>query len=309
VAISSETIAVAAVGDDSVASGVNGDQADNSATNAGAVYVFVRNGTTWTQQAYLKASNTDASDSFGAALALSVDTLVVGAPEEDSSATGVGGDQADNSAGASGAVYVFVRNGSLWSQQAYIKASNTGVGDFFGISGVSVSGDLLAVGALSEDSNATGIDGDENNDSASRAGAVYVFSRSGTAWSQDAYIKGSNTEAGDGFGASTALSGELLAVGAFGEASSSIGVNGNQADNGQEGSGALYLFLRSNTDWSQLAYIKSSNSEGNDAFGEPALDANILAVAASGESSGARGVDGEETDNSQARAGALYLFQ
>ena len=85
---------------------MNGDQADNSASNAGAVYVFVRSGSTWTQQAYLKASNTDANDFFGYSVALSGDTLAVGAYREDSAATVVNGDEADNSASEAGAVYV-----------------------------------------------------------------------------------------------------------------------------------------------------------------------------------------------------------
>ncbi len=80
------------------ATGVNGDQADNSAGLAGAAYVFVRNGTTWTQQAYLKASNTDPSDVFGVSVAISGDTVVVGAENEDSNATGINGDQTNNNA-------------------------------------------------------------------------------------------------------------------------------------------------------------------------------------------------------------------
>ncbi len=91
---------------------MNGAQADNSAAGAGAVYVFARTGTAWSQQAYVKASNTDAGDEFGYALALSGDgsTLAVGAPLEDGSAIGVGGIQTDNTAdGAtdSGAAYVY----------------------------------------------------------------------------------------------------------------------------------------------------------------------------------------------------------
>ena len=89
----------------------------------------MRSGTTWSQQAYLKASNTEVGDGFGFSVAISGDTVVVGAHEEDSNATGVNGDQADNSAADSGAAYVFTRSGATWSQQAYLKASNTGAGD------------------------------------------------------------------------------------------------------------------------------------------------------------------------------------
>src|ERR1044071_4547236 len=87
------------------------------------------------QQAYLKASNTDTGDTFSG-VAVSGDTVVVGAPGEASKATGINGDQNDNSATRAGAAYVFVRNGTTWTQQAYLKASNTDTGDTF--SGVAV---------------------------------------------------------------------------------------------------------------------------------------------------------------------------
>src|SRR5690606_20389410 len=98
----------------SAATGVDSDQADNSASSSGAVYVFKRTGVVWEQEAYLKASNTGADDNFGSSVSLSGDALAVGAFGEDSAATGVGGDQLDNSASGSGAVYVFKRSGSVW---------------------------------------------------------------------------------------------------------------------------------------------------------------------------------------------------
>ena len=128
-AVSGDTVVVGALWEDSSATGVNGNQSDNSAADAGAAYVFVRSGTTWSQQAYLKASNTGAGDYFGCSVAVSGDTVVVGAYGEDSSATGVNGNQSDNSATDAGAAYVFVRSGTTWSQQAYLKASNTGADD------------------------------------------------------------------------------------------------------------------------------------------------------------------------------------
>ena len=178
-AVSGDTVVVGAVFEDSNATGINGDQTDNSATDAGAAYVFVRNGTTWSQQAYLKASNTDAGDVFGFSVAISGDTVVVGASFEASNATGVNGDQTDNSAPQAGAAYVFVRNGTTWSQQAYLKASNTDAGDFFGDS-VAVSGDTVVVGAPRESSSATGVNGDQTNNSAASAGAAYIFNGLGS---------------------------------------------------------------------------------------------------------------------------------
>jgi len=93
----------------SAARGLNGNQADNSALFAGAVYEFKRSGTTWSQQAYVKASNTDVGDTFGRGLGLSADglTLAVGAIRERSTAAGINGNQSDNSAWLAGAVYIF----------------------------------------------------------------------------------------------------------------------------------------------------------------------------------------------------------
>ena len=145
------------------------------------------------QTAYLKASNTAQFDEFGGAVAVSGNTVVVGALGEFSSATGVNGDQSDNSAPDSGAAYVFVRTGSTWSQQAYLKASNTDASDFFGLS-VALSGDTLVVGATLEDSSATGVNGNQSDNSALNSGAAYVFVRTGTTWSQQAYLKASNTD-------------------------------------------------------------------------------------------------------------------
>lgn len=310
------TLAVAANQEASSATGINSNQGDNSAQNAGAVYVFVQSGGVWAQQAYLKASNTEASDYFGEALAISADgnTLVVGANSEDSNATGVNGSQSDNSIANAGAVYVFTRSGAAWSQQAYVKASNTDANDMFGDAiAVSADGNTLAVGAMWEDSGATGINGNQGDNATNAAGAVYVFTRSGSAWSQQAYIKASSPGAGDSFGGALALSadGNTLAVGAGGEDSGATGINGNQADNSASASGAVYVYTRSGSIWSQQAYVKASNTEELDSFGAAvALSANgnVLAVGATGESSNARGINGDQTNNSNPDAGAVYVF-
>ena len=268
-------------------------------------------------EAYLKASNTEANDYFGYSVALSGDTLAVGAQNEGSNATGVNGNQANNSAQSSGAVYVFTRSGTTWTQQAYLKASNTGVSDQFGGS-VALSGDTLAVGAQYEDSNATGVNGNQANNSANDSGAVYVFTRSGTAWSQQAYLKASNTGADDYFGSSVALSGDTLAVGAHLEDSNATGVNGNQANNSAGNSGAVYLFTRGGTTWSQQAYLKASNPDGRisgpftfitgDHFGSSvALSGNTLAVGAWQEDSSATGVNGNQHGTGAENSGAVYV--
>jgi hypothetical protein len=242
--VSGDTIIVGAHNEDSSATGVNGDGNNDSLENSGAAYVFVRdNGGNWTQQAYLKASNTGGLDFFGVSVAISGDTAVVAAHQEDSAAIGVNGDQTDNSAGDSGAVYVFARDPSgNWSQQAYLKASNTNAQDFFGES-LSISGNTLLVGASREDSDATGINGDASNNSANGSGAAYVFVRdSANLWSQKAYVKASNTESPDTFGGAVSISGSTMVVGAIREQSAATGLNGDQLDNSAAQAGAVYIY-------------------------------------------------------------------
>lgn len=310
------TLAVAAYGEDSAASGIGGDQSSNASSVAGAVYVFVRVDGTWSQQAYIKASNTGVSDYFGYSLALSADgdSLAVAAYGEDSAATGVDGDQASNAAPDSGAVYVFVRADEVWTQQAYVKASNPGAGDLFGYSiALSADGETLAVGALYEQSAATGINGNQGSNSAEYAGAAYVFVRSDSTWAQQAYIKGSNTEASDRFGCSVALSadGDTLVVGAYGEDSAAVGIGGMQSNNSIANSGALYVFVRATDTWMQQAYVKASNTGSGDDFGFSlalSADGDTLAVGAPYEASAAVGIDGLQADDSAASAGAVYMF-
>jgi hypothetical protein len=322
VSLYGDTLAVGALNEDSAATGINGDQADDSDLSSGAVYVFTRDSAgTWSQQAYVKASNTGRSDNFGASVSLYGDTLAVGAAGEDSAATGINGDQTDNSAKTSGAVYVFARDGAgTWSQQAYVKASNTGADDYFGIS-VALHGDTLAVGAYLEDSAATGINGSELNNDAGQSGAVYVFTRDNTGtWSQQAYIKasstggGDNTAGGDWFGWSVSLYGDTLAVGAAKEDSAATGIDGDQADdNDSWAAGAVYVFTRDVAGtWSQQAYVKASNTGGNDQFGRSvALHGDALAVSALYEDSAATGINGDQTDDSggmEEEVGAVYVF-
>jgi hypothetical protein len=280
------------------------DQNNNSASFSGAVYVFIKSSSNWTQEAYLKASNIDANDNFGSTLSLSADgnTLAVAALGEDSSSPT---DQLDDFAGFSGAVYIFSRSGTTWTQQAYLKASNIGSSDRFGRS-VALSGDgnTLAIGAHQEDSNSAV---DQTNNSAGNSGAVYIFTRSGTSWSQEAYIKASNIGNSDQFGTSVALSdnGNTLAVGAIGEAS---GNAADQSDNYAFNSGAVYIFTRSGTNWSQEDYLKASNIGSNDQFGISVTlsgDGNTLAIGADREASNS--VD-NPSNNSVFNSGAVYIF-
>ncbi len=319
------TLAVGAIQESSNATGINGNQSDNSKLNSGAVYIFIHTGNSWSQQAYVKASNADANDLFGSALALSADgnTLAVSAVGESSNAKGINGGlvaESDNSKTDSGTVYVFTRNGSSWSQQAYVKASNTDANDQFGFAvALSTDGNTLAVSAVEESSDAKGINGGlvaESDNSKTDSGAVYVFTRNGSSWSQQAYIKASNTDANDLFGWALALSADsnTLAVSATRESSNAKGINGGsvaESDNSKTNSGAVYLFTRSGSSWSQQAYIKASNTDANDLFGSAlalSLDGNTLAVGAAAEDSNVTGINGDQSNNAQLDSGAVYVF-
>lgn len=312
-----QTLAVSADAEDSAALGIDGNALDNSAANAGAVYVFARTATGWKPQAYVKASNTGADDRFGISLALSADgaMLAVGARGEASAATGVDGDQQDDSAIDAGAVYVFTRRAGLWAQQAYLKASNADEGDNFGGQvAISADGTTLAVAAENEASSAIDVNGDELDDSAPLSGAVYVFTRAAAAWTQQAYIKASNTESEDFFGTTIALSGDgdTLAVTAPGESSSASGIDGDQLNDARPLSGAVYVFFRTDGNWKQQAYVKASNPDINDAFGRGlslSASGSTLAIGATGEDSAATGANGDQADNSAASAGAVYVLQ
>ena len=286
------------------------------------------------QIAYLKGSNTEGSDHLGCggslpghtgnAVAISGDglTVAVGAPHESSAARGINGNQRDNSLYNAGAVYVFVMRNGAWTQQAYIKASNAGRNDMFGLTvALSRDGNTLVVAAPWESSAATGVNGRQDDDSLPQAGAVYVFTRTGDAWTQQAYIKASNTGRkgqgddveGDQFGFSIAVSGDgnTLAAGAISEDSVAKGLNGAQENDAASSAGAVYVFTRAASAWSQQAYVKSANNEAGDLFGYGvALSANgnALAVAAYDEDGSGRSVNPAD-DNGTNGTGAIYAFE
>lgn len=308
------TLAVGATGEDGSGASANGDGSDNSARGAGAVYVFVREGGDWTQQAYLKASNADATDLFGVSIAISDDgnTLVIGALDEDGSSSGVNGPD-DNDSRGSGAVYVFAREGTQWHQQTYLKASNASGNDAFSMVALSGDGNTLAVASFDEDSNDTGVGADQSDDSSEDSGAVYVFSRDGGSWTQTAYIKPSNTSPFDQFGTRLFLNrdGSVLAVGAPLEDGSASGVNGSQ-DNLADEAGAVYLFRRTGVEWRQTAYLKAPASEIYDEYGANVVlddSGEIVAVGVRVEDGGAAGVGGDQSDNSVRDSGAVFVHR
>ena len=243
---------VGAPNEASAATGVNGDESDNSASAAGAAYVFERIDGTWEQTAYLKASNTDAEDEFGFAVAINGDTIVVGAQREDS---GEVDNQGDNTATDAGAAYVFERSGGVWEQTQYLKASNAAEGYFFGAT-LTMSDTTLVVGSPGESS----IGGEGS-------GGAYVFTLVDGAWAQTNFYKAFNADANSAFagpegsvafaeaetlsfcerqatttGVSMSLAGETLVIGAPYEDSASVGVNGVPTSNRIPNSGAVYIF-------------------------------------------------------------------
>lgn len=304
VGLSGDTLVVGADWEDSAAVGVDGDDTDDSLADSGAAFVFVRSGTDWIQQAYLKGSDTDVLDQFGVSVAVSGDTIVVGARGDDSAATTVNGDATDDSLADAGAAYVFVRNGTTWSQEAYLKASNSDAGDSFGYS-AAIFQDTIVIGALYE----SGVAADPFDNSATKSGAAYVFTRSGTTWTQTAYLKAHNADPNDWFGNAVAIWDDTIVVGAVLESGGAVQVNGNDNDN-KDDAGAAYVFRWDGTAWSQEAYLKASNSDKFDSFGRSvAVHEDTIVVGATGEDSAATGVNGDQQDDSQFSAGAAYVFR
>jgi hypothetical protein len=223
--------AVAVFGDTAVVGAI----ADSFGTtpNAGSAYVFVRSGASWIQQAKLTASDAATSASFGWTVAISGDTVLVGAPNSMTS----GGFSA-------GAAYVFTRVGTVWTQQAKLVADDTASNDKFG-SAVALNSDTAIVGSHLDD-NAGGVD----------AGAAYVFLRNGSTWSQQSKLLASDAAADDRFGFSVAIASDSALVGAQTANTSA----GNDA-------GSAYVFTRNTGVWTQQAKLTASDGAASDNFG------------------------------------------
>jgi FG-GAP repeat len=253
VAITGETVVVGARDDDGAAG-----------SDQGSAYVFVRSGVVWNQQQKLEASDAGAGDQFGFSVAITGETVVVGARFDDGAA---GSDQ--------GSAYVFVRSGGVWSQQQKLEASDAAAFDNLGDS-VGISGETVVVGA-SQDDGAAG----------SAQGSAYVFVRSAGVWSQQQKLEASDAAVVDQFGFSVGISGETVVVGAL-------------ADDGAAGSnqGSAYVFVRSGGVWSQQQKLEASDAAADDVFG--------ASVGISGETVvvGALADDGAAGSNQ----GSAYVF-
>lgn len=312
------TLAVGAFGEDSNATSINGDGTNNSASDAGAAYVYTRSGSTWTQEAYIKSSNSEINDHFGIRVSLSGDgnTLAVGAFGEQGDSASTLSTPNNNAGPDTGAVYIYTRSApNTWTESAYLKASNADIGDYFGARlSLNKDGNTLAIVAYYEDSSATGINGAESDNSATDSGAVYIFTYNNTSWTQQAYIKASNTDVEDFFGSgdiSLSANGNILAVSSPFEDSSSAGINANQNSNAGDRTGAVFVYTRSSGVWSQQAYLKSPNPDNVDYFSsELALsaDGQTLAIGANEEDSASTGIGGSQDSNAATDSGALYLY-
>jgi cysteine-rich repeat protein len=248
VSVSGDTVVVGALRD------------DDNGTEAGAAYVFGRSGSVWTERQKLVASDGAAGDRFGCAVSASSDTMVIGAREDDDAGT------------SSGSAYVFLRSGSVWSEQQKLTALDGAGGDLFG-SAVSLSVDTAMIGAFQDDDNGTD------------SGSAYVFTRSGAVWTQQQKLLASDGEAVDRFGFSVAVAGDTLVVGA--PLDDDLGTN----------AGATYAFVRSGSVWSEQQKLLASDGEAEDQFG--------YSVGLSGDTAA---VGARLDDDNGVNGGAVYAF-
>ncbi len=222
--------AVAIAGDTVV---VGADFDDVSGADQGSAYVFVRSGGAWSLQQKLTASDGAAGDNFGEAVAISGDTVVVGAYFDD-----VGGNTDQGSA------YVFVRSGVTWTQQQKLTAADGAAADGFAVA-VGVSGDTAVVGAWGDM-----VGGNDDQ------GSAYVFVRSGVVWTQQQKLTAADGVALDNFGVSVDVSGDTVVVGAYWD---DVGPNIAQ--------GSAYVFVRVLTVWTQQQKLTASDGAADDNFG------------------------------------------
>jgi hypothetical protein len=211
--------------------------------------------------ANLVASDGTTSDYFGSWVAVDGDTAVIGASGDD-----------DNGV-SSGSVYVFSRNGDTWEQQAKLTASDGTPGDYFGYS-VAVDGDTAVIGAYGDDDNGVS------------SGSVYVFSRNGDTWEQQAKLTASDGATDDFFGHSVTVDGDTAVIGAL-----------YDDDNGDK-SGSAYVFSRNGDTWEQQAKLTASDGDQYDYFGESvAVDGDTAVIGAYGD------------DDNGSYSGSAYVFR
>ena len=218
---------------------------DDDGSSSGSAYVFVRSGTTWTQQQKLTASDAAAGDWFGTSVGVDGDTVVVGSHYDDDDGS------------QSGSAYVFVRSGSTWTEQQKLTASDAATIDWFGRR-VSIDGDTIVVGAIG------------NDDNGSVSGSAYVFVRSGSTWSEQQKLLASDGSSFDAFGSSVDILGDAILIGA------------TQLDASQ---GSAYAFIRSGTTWTERDKLSATDGAPYDYFGTVGLSADTAVIGARGNGS------------------------
>ena len=294
VGISGNTVVIGAWGEDSSSSSItNGSGAsnNNSLLDSGAAYVYLRTGTTWAQEAFLKPNNPDSNDLFGVHVAIDGNTLVVCAPGEDSNQQWISsGGGSDDNLDNSGAAYVYIRSGSTWSLQAFIKAVNSDENDTF-CDSVAISGDTIAIAASGEDSNQQTITNGStasSNNSSDSSGAIYVYTRSGTSWSQQAYIKASDASAGDYCCRSIDIDGDTI-----------VSTNAQKA----------HVYIRSSGNWSEQSIIQPSNTNY---IREVAISGNTIVLGNDNDNADYQSIingTNVSTDTNGTSSGAAYVYQ
>lgn len=237
--------------------------------NSGSAYVFSRTQDGWTLDTKLRASDGTVGDRFGISVAVSGDTIVVGAPDE-------GGDVVET-----GAAYVYVREQGRWRQQAKLTASDGKKRDLFGAA-VAISGNVVVGGAPS------------NFYYADRPGKAYVFERTAGSWRQSAILQPSDGKPADMFGSSLAVHGNTIAIGA------------PRSDPAGSSSGSVYVYERRQLDWVEQTKLWSSHDAPGDRLGH-AVDVQdniVVAGAYLADSSSAAGEPAHVADT-----GAVYVFE
>ena len=215
-------------------------------TARGKAYVYLRTGNTWAQQATLEPTGGNegqATAYFGQSVALdATGTRVIVGARYGETGTGVSNYN-------QGTAYIFKRTGTSWAQETFIQASDKATQDQFGVNvDINGDGDYVAVGSYKAD-----------HSSISDAGAAYVFTRSGTTWSQQAKLVASNAATEDFFGESITISKDNNYI--------AVGAPGHDNGGGLTGAGAVYVFTRSGSTWSQQAYLQHSDKVYGDEGG------------------------------------------
>lgn len=226
-------------------------------TLQGMAYVYVRSGPLWTEQAQLVASDGTNADIFGQAVALDGDTAVIGAPHKNLER---------------GQAYIFVRNGTSWSEQAKLFLADGQEGDWFGKS-VAISGDTVLVSAQRKTVNGN-----------VRQGQANVYVRTGTSWIEQAKLVDPKGMQGDTFGFSVSLSQDTALIAAPGMR---VGA----------GQGVADVYVRSGTNWSKQAQLVAADGDRQDSYGSSVAVSGDVAVV---------GAPGAAADG--IRTGAAYAF-